>query len=356
MKLSFVLSCLLLAGCAVEKPVSVAVNPTPRATFQAVSSVQPTAKPKVKAAPRLPQAHVRAIEFSPDARFLAVGTLQKSFMPTIDGEVTVRDCATNRIVKSWEISEGVKCLAFSPDEKRLAVTGANGKLTVWDWKNGRLLHSQILDVEKSTHDHISVAFSPDGRFLALGLEDTGWLNTKTWKSRRAIAFAPRFGVGSVGDVSFSPDGRFLLYVDTFEGYNGLSFIPLKGGKSRQITDFMARSKPVFSRDGRWLAVSDSDDSDGSPVWETKTLKVRQKLASQAFQPQSFSPDARQIAGLDVPDHRTDADQGTVEIWSVKSGKRIRKFKESARRVLWMDAKTLLIGDENGVRRLKISSN
>ena len=352
MKWSLIFPLFLLVGCAAQKPLFVAVNPTPRASSPAIVSAQSTPKPQVKATPRLPQAWARAIEFSPDARFLAVGTLRDSDPKT--GSISVRECATNRVVRSWNAPVGVKSLAFSPDGELMAVIGAYSRLSVWQWKKARLLHSEDLLASNGGRDEIAIKFSPDGRFLSVGILGVQLLNTKNWKRSKPW----KTGFDSiVGDLVFSPKGRFLLATDAFDGAAGFSVMALSGRTQHNFPNFGAWSRPVFSRDGQ-LLTTNGDLLDGNVhlhdyhiacVWNAKTLKIKQFFHSENFQPQSFSPDARQVVGLNVNYENI----GTLEIWSVKSGKRVRQFKQTAWRVLWIDAKTLLLGDENGVRRLTL---
>ncbi len=65
-----------------------------------------------------------------------------------------------------EHEEPVTGLAFTFDGEQLAVVGAGGKLKIWDWANGRITQSAQLDAELSC-----VAFSPDGRTVAVGAFD-----------------------------------------------------------------------------------------------------------------------------------------------------------------------------------------
>ena len=78
------------------------------------------------------QAEPRAVEFSPNFKWLAVGTLQRHALTTT-GTVEVRDVATNRVVKRWTLAEGVRNLAFSPDGSTLATGGFEGAHEVLRW-------------------------------------------------------------------------------------------------------------------------------------------------------------------------------------------------------------------------------
>lgn len=109
------------------------------------------------------EAHLTALDYSPDGRFVATGGG--------GGDATVR---------VWEVRTGklaahlrarmsdVTCVRFSSDGSRLATSDSGGVARVWDWRAGRELHA--------FHDHAPwlhcVAFSPDGKQLATG-DDAG---------------------------------------------------------------------------------------------------------------------------------------------------------------------------------------
>jgi hypothetical protein len=58
----------------------------------------------------------------------------------------------------------VLCLAFSPDGKRLAMTGQSPIARVWDAETGR----EVLQLKGHTDSVAAIAFSPDGSSLATG--------------------------------------------------------------------------------------------------------------------------------------------------------------------------------------------
>ena len=149
---------LLVGSCTAQKPVQVALNPT--------SSPKPanSPTPKPKATPEPPPVEVRAVEFSRDLKWMAVGTLRRTV--DIDGTITVWNCSTNKVEKSWTLKGGAKFVAFSPDGTLLAVAGTERRLTVWNWQKGNVLHSQTMKFELGGDDRMALAYSPDGRSLA----------------------------------------------------------------------------------------------------------------------------------------------------------------------------------------------
>lgn len=340
MKPIFFFACVIGSSCALQNPVPVAANPAAKAPTRSQSNGPTEAHPS--------PGNVRAVEFSRDFKWLAVGTFR--VRDSTDGIVTIRQVATNRVVRTWTLGGGVKFLAFSPDGNALAVAGVGGKLSLWNWKTGRLLHSQTLNTDDDP-DRMSLAFSPDGHTLAVGVRNITLLDTKSWRGRKLLAYSVPFDV--VGHVVFSPNGGQLLASDNFEGNRGYSLVSLKKRKARSTPGFIAMSAPVFSRNGRFFAGGAQkfyrEPPSAAFVWDARTLKIKRTFESERFQPQAFSPDARFVAGIaDEGDY-----EGRVEIWSVSSGKRVRVFQQSARRVVWPHSATLLVGDETGVRRVRV---
>src|SRR5262249_36710905 len=137
---------------------------------------------------------VFAVTFSPDGRLLA----SSSF----DGKIRLSDAATGRVVKELSIGPAPTPvpLAFSPDGETLAAGGKDGAVNLWvvkTWKKDQerwhvgLVHA--------------VAFSPDGRWLASGLDRSVQLIDRASGTR----VQPFPGGGLVTCLAFSPDSRTL---------------------------------------------------------------------------------------------------------------------------------------------------
>jgi dipeptidyl aminopeptidase/acylaminoacyl peptidase len=78
----------------------------------------------------------------------------------------------------------------------------------------------------------------------------------------------RGGGWSIRRVSWSPDGKSLALVLQETGWDKLYLLPVNGGKPRAITDGESEDdSPVFSPDGRWLAfVSNRGRREERHVW------------------------------------------------------------------------------------------
>src|SRR5262249_31272219 len=105
--------------------------------------------------------------FSPDGRYLAVGTRK--------GWVEILLVPTGNVVRHFYSAPGWLALAgaFSPDGKKLATIfkgpggderDASGYVKVWDFRSG----TEELMLHRTAN---SAAFSPDGQELAIGSSD-----------------------------------------------------------------------------------------------------------------------------------------------------------------------------------------
>jgi WD40 repeat protein len=167
---------------------------------------------------RPPAASLRAAALSPDGRTLAV-----SGLPDTPGQTTypvfLIALAAGRIDKVLAEQHPAESLAFSPDGKRLAVgtftqkeRGRRGppetaQVHLWEVRQGKKLDLELTGGAPRIHD---LAFSPDGRSLAaVEPGDTA----RVWPlPAGAPAQVLRGGSrsGAPGCLAWSPDGKTLV--------------------------------------------------------------------------------------------------------------------------------------------------
>ncbi|MCP4699936.1 MAG: PEGA domain-containing protein [Gammaproteobacteria bacterium] len=204
---------------------------------------------------------------------------------------------------------------FSFNEKYFAfISGPNEELI----SILSLANKEIVQLKGHSEVVVSVAFSPDGQFLASGSDDT----VKIWKSTsgqfteyQTLTENP----SSVWSVAFSLDGQFL----TSGGYDGTVKIwkstsgqftvrQTLTGHSNQVTSV------VFSPDGQFLV---SGSHDGTvKTWKSTSGQFTEHQIltghSDLVWSVTFSPDGQFLA--------SGSDDNTVKIWKLTDGKFIER--------------------------------
>ncbi len=161
----------------------------------------------------------------------------------------------------------------------------------------------------------SIAFSPDGEYIASGGSNTIRLwQTKTGKQIKIF----EGHIGYVNSIAFSPDGRYIA-----SGGDDRT-IRLWGGETgKQIRVFKGHTSKVNSvafipdADGKYIA---SGGDSTVQLWETETGKQIRTFGGHLGYVNSvtFSPDGRYIT--------SGSDDRTIRLWKIESGKQVRVFK------------------------------
>jgi dipeptidyl aminopeptidase/acylaminoacyl peptidase len=147
---------------------------------------------------------VNCVAFSPDDARLATAS-------------------NDRTVRLWNARTGeplgepltghtgsLTCVAFSPDGSRLASASWDQTVRLWDGRTGEPLGEPLTG---HTGSVTCLAFSPDGQRLASGSRDR---TVRVWDTRTGMPVgAPLTGqTGWVTCVEFSPDGQRMAIADT----------------------------------------------------------------------------------------------------------------------------------------------
>jgi WD40 repeat protein len=121
---------------------------------------------------------------------------------------------------------------FSPDGRYFAVGAANGEVVVWNAHS----RGELFGWRPHESDVVTLDLSPDRRWLATGALDEGIDNFKVWRLQdypvavREV-FSDSRHVGGVWTVCFSPDGRLVAAGGwTMSGYTAPLLYEVPSGK------------------------------------------------------------------------------------------------------------------------------
>jgi WD40 repeat protein len=201
------------------------------------------------------QSFAAAVAFSPEGRLLAVAG--------DGGDVTLWDARTLKAAGALTgLSGTVQAIAFSPDGESLAaaeVIAEQPRLHVWS------VRRRAITAQADTTAVTSLAFSPDGRLVALSALDAG-TEIRDSRTGRLVKRLPSEGLSR--SVAFSPDGS-LLAVGQFDGDGQLYSTETWTPFGRRLEAHTQRITNVeFSRDGRTLATSSADGT--VLLWDVET--------------------------------------------------------------------------------------
>jgi serine/threonine protein kinase/WD40 repeat protein len=336
-----------VVGAAVAVPLlmrSPAKSPGPANSASPVNSSRPARFSRV--ALNLPSDYrngfVSSLAFSPTSGTLAIAHRA--------GEICLWDLATTRCTGSLA---GAWAVAFSPNGTTLAAGDAttgvyandvtNGVVRLWNVATGKPITTFA---DPSSQGALSLAFSPDGKTLAVGDRDgaTYLWNVATGKLIRAPFVDPNSQ--GINEVAFSPDGSTLAVSDT----NGCTYL-WNVATGKRITTLIDPSSQgvdavAFSLDGKTLATG--DDNGHIYLWNAVTGKRTATFKdpdSKGADSVAFNPDGKTLAAGDV--------NGCTYVWSVATGKLVHAplidpNSEGINEVLFSpNGKTLATGDENG---------
>jgi WD40 repeat protein len=258
------------------------------------------------------QCQLFTVAFSPDGKTLAFGGTSRA--------VQRIDLATGKPLPelTWKQRSGGEnayALAFSPDGKVLACGGEMGSLVLWDAATGAELWSLPAPEVRLAQ----VAFSPDGTLLATGGDNNGAV-VRIWKAATGqLLFTSHTpGAWKAWCVAFSPDGKTLAAglesgeVRLWDVATGRERCRLggHGGRVRWLG---------FHPDGRSVAVAGTFP-DHVHIWDLPTRTRRDPLAGH---------DSEVLSGAWRGDGRllitAGSLDGTVRLWDT-SGQRPRARK------------------------------
>ncbi|MDZ4871397.1 MAG: Tol-Pal system protein TolB [Chroococcidiopsis cubana SAG 39.79] len=206
---------------------------------------------------------------------------------------------------------GVLSVAFSPDGKLLAMGDTNGEIRLYQVADGQ----PILTCKAHTNWVTSLAFSPDGSTLASGSSD---YKVKLWEiATGQCLHTLQEHENEVWSVVWSPDGGILA---SGSDDSSIRLWSVRNGNCLKI--FQGHTNHVvsvvFSPDGQMLASGSADNT--IKLWNINTgqcFKVF-KGHSNPIRSITFSPGGQTLA--------SGSEDHTVKLWDLGSGKCCKTFQ------------------------------
>jgi WD40 repeat protein/serine/threonine protein kinase len=230
--------------------------------------------------------------------------------------VKVWSISTKEVMAVFPIERGnITAVAFSPDKKLLAVFANGGGVSLWDMATRQ--RRKLFPVASAGVAFCgAVQFSPDGSILAIGDLDgrVRLVDVKTLKETDTFAAAPRINAGlAVVSLAFSPDGRVLAVSTGWENSDITLWDVVAKAKLPNLTGHRGFvSSLAFSPDGKTLASASGDQT--IKLWNTTTWKEETTLIGHEDEVWSvgFSSDGTTLV--------SSGKDGSVYLWPAEVGR------------------------------------
>jgi WD40 repeat protein len=247
------------------------------------------------------------VAFSPDGKMLAFGgTGNKVRLIDLEAKPP-REQTWNPRGPEADIAS----LAFSPDSKLLACARENGSILLWNVVTG----TELPSLPSPDSRVARIAFSPDGTLLASAGQVNNGGAVRLWKvaTGQLLFTSPRTpGLEMAWEVAFSPDGKTLA-----AGLDSGEVRLFDVASGWQVATLSGHGGPVrwlgFHPDGRSLAVAGTLTENAVFVWDLTTRKQPRRQAGHRSEvlTGAWRADGRLLITAGALD-------GTVRLWDPSS--------------------------------------
>ena len=255
---------------------------------------------------------------SPDGQYLAIGG-------SVIRDLCIASITEKRNVRKFAIRSGsVEAVAYSPDGRYLA-TGRGfmshmrhtNSVNLWDAQTGMLIRNLPGPKGPETHlnDVTSLAFSPDGKILAVSFEPqpdrtdaVHIFDVETGERIRTMHPS-----SYTNALFFLNGGRYLAFENGYERF----FVVYDVETGKQVRRFNFNAVYALSPDGKFLAAGTREKE--LKIIDMKTGRELKVLESaRGFHRRLvYSPDGRYLAAF--------SDDGLF-IWDVEAGEVVRQLR------------------------------
>ncbi len=221
-------------------------------------------------------------------------------------------------------SYSVNSVTYSPDSQWLVSGSSDRTVKIWR-RDGTFIRTLAIpfDINHQLFDVLSVAISPDSTLIAAGVQQTiggGQFTSAVhiWRisDGQLVQTFTGYAVGGVtntgvSSVAFSPDGQYLASgsrdqsVKVWRMSNG-NLVSSRSDHAQRVNSV------AFSPSGQWLASGSDDDT--AKLYRTSDWGLVQTFTGHTNDVLSvaFSPDSNRLA--------TGSWDGTVRLWNITNAR------------------------------------
>ncbi len=271
---------------------------------------------------RLGKGEVRDIQFTPDGTQLAVGTSIGVWLYDANTGAEIALLTQNSGVDRKQGRSYINVLAFSTDGSTLACGDLGGKTELWDMETRSLKSTfegpkRVVRTLMFTEGNTKLASTLGWRGPPWGTDGTTQLwNLADGTSQSIVAALDQISKELL--VAFSPDGRLLAVASVNAYWRRKKEIP-----AIQVWDIATEQRVftvekhdrniealVLSPDSKTLASADNANS--VQLWDVESGMLQYTLtAATSFQALAFSPDGSLLA--------TGSSDGILRSWDIHAG-------------------------------------